>query len=163
MKALNKHIIVALMVSIFLMPAAWAMADDGITVVANPYNQNKAQKWVDYLLQNEVTVKFAKPEDFESVKSSKYLAIIGGVDDEHIMNLVSQAVGGKEASAMAKKGAKKMFIKDGTWAPGQKVLIFTGSDTEAAAQARVESRESWMPYLVDWFDLDEGPTTLRAY
>ena len=108
-------------------------------------------------------MNFCEPEDFDSVKGNKYITLMGGVDDATFKKLVEKAVGDKETASLANKGTKKMYMKEGVWAPDQKVLIFTGSDSEAAADARMESRDTWMPLLQEWFSLEEGPDSLKAY
>ena len=158
-----KSSIIYLIAILIAVPAARAIAEEPMKVVANSYNQNKAQKWVDFLLMNEVEVEFCEPADFDSVKSAKYIAIMGGVDDGDIKKLLTDVLGAEEVAALGEKGAKKMVVKKGYGAQDQEMLIFTGSDSEAAADARVESRETWMPLLTKWFDLDEGPASLKAY
>jgi hypothetical protein len=163
MKAIRKWFIMLLFALLFTMPTTWAIAGEPMTVVADSYNQNKAQKWVDFLLSKEVKVEFCEPADFDSVKTAKYIAIMGGVDDPDIKKLITDIIGAEEVDALAQKGAKKMFVKNGYGAQDQEMLIFTGSDSDAAADARVESKETWMPILTEWFDLDEGPGSLQMY
>jgi hypothetical protein len=156
-----KKTVVALFALMLLVPA-FAMAYD-MNVVADEANRTNSQKWLDLLAQNEITVVPVAPADIDKVKQQKYITIIGGVDDAAIKKLVTEVAGADEAAAMAKPGAKKMLVKDNVWSQGQKVLLFTGSDKNAAAEARVESRETWMPLLEEWFELDEGPAALKAY
>ena len=163
MKTISKYSFLCLIVLTCILPPALAAADEPMTVVANSQNQTKAQKWVDFLLMNEVDVEFVEPGDFNSIKTAKYVAIMGGVDDPAVKKLVSDILGPNEATAMAKPGAKKMYIKKGYGAQDQEMLIFTGSDTQAAVDARTESRDTWMPMLTEWFDLDDGPGGLKAY
>jgi hypothetical protein len=163
MKANVRNCIVALTVCLVLLSAGWAAADEGMTVVASPFNQNKSQRWIDFLAMSEVQVEFVAPENFDSIKTKKYITIIGGVDEEAIRKLVSEIVGADEAKAMSQKGAKKMYMKEGYGSKDQKMLIFTGSDADAAALARTENRDNWMPLLQKWFDLSDTPATLKAY
>lgn len=156
-----KRVVVVLFALLLFVPA-FAFADD-MNIVTNDANKAKSQAWLDLLDQNEISVNFVAPADIDKVKKMKFIAIIGGVDDAAIKNLVTEAAGADEAAAMAKPGAKKMILKENLWSDGQKVLLFTGSDADAAAQARVESRETWMPLLEEWFELDEGPASLKAY
>jgi hypothetical protein len=163
MKANKQNCIAVLTVCLVLLSAGWAAADDSMIVVASAFNQNKSQRWIDFLAMSEVQVDFVAPDDFESIKTQKYITIIGGVDEEAIRKLVSEIVGADEAKALSQKGAKKMYLKEGYGSKDQKLLIFTGSDADAAALARTENRDNWMPLLQKWFGLSDSPATLKAY
>jgi len=47
-----------------------------------------------------------------------------------------------------------MFVKENVFTQGQVIIVFTGADEAAAADARKNSRKTWWPYLAKWFDLD---------
>ena len=132
MKAIYKHCFVISVCCLVLLSAGWAAADDSLTVIASPFNQNKSQRWIDFLALNELQVEFVVPENFNSVKNQKYITIIGGVDEEVISKLLSEIVGADEVKALSQKGAKKMYVKENYDAKDQKILIFTGSDADAA-------------------------------
>ena len=109
-------------------------------VVASAFNQNKSQRWIDFLAMSEVQVDFVAPDDFESIKTQKYITIIGGVDEEAIRKLVSEIVGADEAKALSQKGAKKMYLKEGYGSKDQKLLIFTGSDAVSYLENGAEQK-----------------------
>jgi hypothetical protein len=85
------------------------------------------------------------------------------MDDPASKALITEVVGAAEAGPLAKEGAKKMFFKENLWQPGQKVLVFAGSNAEAAAAARVENRDTWYKYFKAWFDLEDSPEGLKGY
>lgn len=162
MKALNQSIFIVV-VGIFLSSGmGTAFADDAMTLVVNPANQSKSQQFIDYLIANEITVEFCAPADFDTVKANTYITIVGGVDDKSVSKLVAEAVGEEETAALGENGSGKMYFKEGVWAPDQKVMIFTGSDDDAAVKARKASRGTWVPYIEEWFEL-EGPGALKSY
>ena len=88
---------------------------------------------------------------------------MGGVDNPLIRQLIVNIIGADEVAALSKKGARKMYLIKAKYAQDQLILIFTGSDSEAAALARTESRNTWLPLLNEWFDLGQGPAGLKGY
>ena len=163
MKPLKKYMLLVLLAVFVLISPAWVLAQDTMILVASQASLVKAQPWVDFLKKNEISVEHAVPSEFKSVKNKKYITIVGGMDEAGIKEVIAEAVGPAEAPALAKPGAKKMFMKENTWVAGQRILVFAGDNAESAATARTESREIWMKYLKDWFDLGEGPGGLKAY
>lgn len=163
MKLLSKYMLSFLLAFFVLSSPAWVLAQDTMILVASQASLVKAQPWVDFLKKNEISVEHAVPSEFKSVKNKKYITIVGGMDEAGIKEVIAEAVGSAEAPGLAKPGAKKMFMKENTWVAGQRVLVFAGDNAESAAAARTESREIWMKYLKDWFDLGEGPGGLKAY
>jgi hypothetical protein len=158
-----KALIWWVIVLLLILPAALVRAEDVMKLIVNQASLSKVQAWMDFLQKNEISVDLVAPADFSKVKSSYFIAIEGGMDDPAIQKLVTEVAGSAEADALSKPGAKKMFMKENVWQPGQKVLVFAGSNAEAASAARADSREAWMKYLKAWFDLGEGPGGLKAY
>jgi len=163
MKLFKKYSLSFLLAVVVLSFPAWALAQDAMIFVANQASLVKAQPWIDFLKKNEITVEHAVPSELKSVQNKKYITIEGGMDDPAVKEIITSVVGASEASALAKAGAKKMFMKENTWVAGQRILVFAGDNAESAAAARTESRETWMKYLKDWFDLGSGPGGLKAY
>jgi hypothetical protein len=163
MKTSRKCIPFFVVTLFILIPASWAMAEDVMNLVASQASLVKAQPWIDFLRKSEITVEHVVPSELQSVKTKKYITIEGGMDDPAIKEIVTEVVGAAEASDLAKPGAKKMFMKENAWVAGQRILVFAGDNAESAAAARVESRETWMPYLEEWLGLGEGPGSLKAY
>lgn len=163
MKLRVKAVMGCVMILLVILPAALVRAEDVMKLVVNQTSLSRAQAWVDFLKKNEISVDHVAPADFGKVKSNFFITIEGGMDDPAIQKLVTEVVGSAEADGLSKPGAKKMFMKENVWQPGQKVLVFAGSNADAAAAARVDSREAWMKYLKAWFDLGEGPGGLKAY
>jgi hypothetical protein len=151
------------MILYMVLPVDLIWADDVIKLVGNQASLSKAQTLVDFLKKNEISVDIVTLSDFHKVKSNYFIVIEGGMDDPSIQKLVNEVLGPAEADALSKPGAKKMFMKENVWQQGQKVLVFSGSNADAAAAARADSREVWMKYLKEWFDLGEGPGGLKAY
>lgn len=162
-RARVKMVVGCLLAVMVFLPVAWAQAEDAIKVVASQASQSKMQAFIDFLQKNQIDVEKVEPKDFANVKSSEFLAIEGGMDDPGMKALITEVVGATDAKSLSKAGAKQMFVKEGVFKPGQKILVFAGSNAEDAAAARVENREEWMPHLKKWFQLEDGPQSIGGY
>ena len=144
-------------------PISGVQSEYTMVVVSGQNSLVKAQTWIDFLRKNELTVDHYVLSELDQVKDSPYITIMGGLDEAGIKEVLAEVIGEAETAALAEKGAKRMFLKEDVWKPGQKVLVFAGCDAAAAAAARTESKESWMKYLTEWFDLEDAPGGLRPY
>jgi hypothetical protein len=159
-----KVVVACLLAAVVFLPAGRAMAaEDTMKMVAAPASLTKAGNFIGLMKKNQITVDIVAPADAGTVKKSNIVVIEGGMDDAATKALITEVVGAAEAAALSKDGAKKMFMKENMWQPGQKVLVFAGSNAETAAAARSEGREAWLKYFKAWFDLDEGPEGLKGY
>lgn len=163
MKLLKKYSFAFVLAVFLLSSSTWALAQDTMYVVAGQASLVKAQRWIDFLKKNEITVEHAVPSEIESVKKKKYVTIIGGMDEPGMKDILTEVLGASEASDLAKAGARKMFLKENLWVAGQRMLVFAGDNAESADAVRTETRDAWMEHLKEWFDLGEGPSGLKAY
>jgi hypothetical protein len=155
---------VLLALSLALSSTAALAAGQELVVVANKPTFQAAQKWVDFLTTKGLTVKHVEPSQFGANKGAPYMVVMGGVAEPGgISDLIKEAVGAQDFAALAKPGAGKMFVRSNVWGQGQNVLVFAGSDPEAAAKARADAREEWMGMLADWFGLELGGPSLHGY
>jgi hypothetical protein len=151
-------------IAVFLFAAApGAYAQEPMTLVAGQASLVKTQTWIDFLKKNEISVDHYVLSELAKVKDKNFITIIGGMDEPGVKDIITEVCGAGEAAALSAKGAKKMYLKENVWKQGQKVLVFAGADVDAAAAIRVESRDKWMKYLKEWFDIGDIPGGLRAY
>ncbi len=150
-------------IACLLPPSSAAQDEYTMILVAGQGSLVKAQTWIDFLRKNELTVEHYVLSELDEVKKYPHITIMGGLDEAGFKEILAEVVGADEAASLTKKGAKQMFLKENVWEPGQKVLVFAGNDVAAAAEARTESRDTWMEYLTEWFDLEDMPGGLRAY
>jgi hypothetical protein len=153
----------ALLSALLLPSASAAQTEESLILVAAKDSRVKAQTWIDFLKRYDLTVEHFVLSELETVKSHDFIAIMGGLNETGFKDLLAGIIGEAELASLEAKEAKKMFLKENVWKPGQKVLIFAGNDVESAVAARSESKEEWMEYLTEWFDLEEIPGGLRAY
>ena len=163
MKRIAGLIFSVLIIGCLLLPSSGAQDEYTMILLASQGSLVKAQTWIDFQKSNELTVEHYVLSELDLVKKYPYITIMGGLDEPGIQELLNKVIGADETASLGEKGAEKMFLKEDVWEPGQKVLIFAGSDVDAAAAARTESRDTWMEYLTEWFDLEEVPGGLRPY
>ncbi len=163
MKRIAGLIFSVFVLSCLLLPTSGAQDEYTMVLVAGQGSLVKAQTWIDFLKQNELTVEHYVLSELDQVKNYPYITIMGGLDETGIKDVLTEVIGAAETDSLTEKGAKKMFLKEDVWKPGQKVLVFAGNDIAAAAAVRTESRDTWMEYLTKWFDLEDVPGGLRPY
>jgi len=163
MKRIAGLIFIVLIVACLMLPSSGAQDEYTMILVSSQGSLAKAQTWIDFLKKNELTVEHYVLSELDQVKKYPYITIMGGLDEPGIKELLTEVIGAHETASLGEKGAQQMFLKEDVWEPGQKVLVFAGNDVAAAASARTESRDAWMEYLTEWFDLEEVPGGLRAY
>ena len=146
-----------------LIVATTAMAEE-LIVVASEATFEASQKWVDFLTLNEVPLKHVTPQEFDKVKKSKYLVIMGGLDEANgIKGIAKELLDDGEFKDISQKGNGDIFFKFQKWDPMQTIIMFVGSDMAAADKARQESREDWWNSFILWFDLDADMEGFHVY
>jgi hypothetical protein len=163
MKQRYTWILAAFLFAVLFPAASVAQTGDPLYLVAAKDSRVKAQKWIDFLKLYDQPVEHYVLSELDMVKDEDYIAIAGGLDEAGFRELLVNVIGEDEVDSLEKADAGKMLLKENVWKPGQKVLVFAGKDPDAAAEARNKSRDIWMEYLEDWFDLEEIPGGLRAY
>jgi hypothetical protein len=144
--------------------APLASAADNLVVIATDAAWKNAEKWVGFLQSKQVPLKHVTPKDFATAKNEKFLVLMGGMDEaDGIKAIATEALTPDEVKWVSEGGHGKMFEKADTWAAGQKVILFVGSDWPAAETARVDSRPDWSEAFGEWFDLDMGAGVFHAY
>jgi len=135
-----------------------------LIVVANDPSYELASAWVNFLNNESVPFTRIKPSDFEKYKKEKNIVILGGpTEPDGIGEIVKQALTKEEQDYVSEQGHFRMYIKNDVWAPGQNVMVFAGSDRQAADKARVVSRQKWIPLFNDWLGIDISEAGIVAY
>jgi hypothetical protein len=163
MKRAPGWILAAFIFSLLLPAASTAQTEETLYLVAAKDSRVKAQKWIDFLQLYDLPVEHYVLSELDLVKNHDFIAIVGGLDETGFRDLLKGVIGEAGVASLETEGAEKMFLKENVWKPGQKVLVFAGRDAAAAAAARSESRERWLEYLKEWFDLEDVPGGLKAY
>jgi len=156
--------ILAAFILYFLLPvASKAQTEDILYLVAAKDSRVKAQQWIDFLNQYDLQVEHYVLSELDMVKDHDFIVITGGLDEAGFRDILKSLIGEAEIASLEAKEPGEMYFKEDVWKPVQKVLVFAGRDADAAAAARRDSKETWMEYLTEWFDLEEVPGGLKAY
>lgn len=144
-----------LVVCLMFTYLASAAEEIPLIVVANDANYELAQPWVTFMKSEAVPFKRILPSDFDQYKKEKYIAILGGPGEmDNTGNVVKQLLTKEDLDFVTQAGNSRMYVKSNVWNPGQQIIIFAGSDKQASACARTNSRERWMTLFSNWYGLD---------
>ena len=163
MKQMPKWILAAFIFTILLPAASEAQTGEALFLIAAKDSRVKAQKWIDFLQLYDQPVEHYVLSELDLAKEHDFIAIVAGLEEPGARDLLAKVLSNEEIASLENADTGKMFLKENVWKPGQKVLVFAGKDTDAAAEARSESKDTWMEDLEEWFDLEEIPGGLRAY
>jgi hypothetical protein len=88
------------------------------------------------------------------VKKEKYVIVLGGSKGPGgVDGFVNQVLNAQEQQSGSQPSGK-LFVKENVFAQGQVIVVFTGPDEAAAAEARKNGRKTWWELLSKWFELD---------
>ena len=157
-------VVVVIGMSLSFSFQVFAQGGPSLIIVANDESYKVAENWIEFLRNESVPYKQTKPADFEKNKKEKFIAILGGPSESGgVGEIVKQVLTKEEQEFVSKPGSSRMYLKENTFAPGQKILVFAGADREAAGKARVANRAKWIDYLNAWFNIDISSAGLTAY
>ncbi len=130
-----------------------AFAFDKLFIVGNQAAIGLAKDFFT-MLNNESIPLAIINDQFEKMKGEKYIIVLGGARGPGGVDDFVKQVLTKEEQASGNQPGGKIFVKENLFSQGQTIIVFTGPDEAAAADARKNNRKTWWPYLVKWFDLD---------
>lgn len=134
-----------------------------LIVVGTQISLDMAKDFLTTLYKESVPVTIVTSQ-FEKVKKEKYIIVLGGVNEPGgVGGFVKQVLTNQEQDASSQPGAEKMYIKSDVFTKGQFIIVFTGPDSEASADAQKHNRNKWLPYVAKWFDIDLSPQVLYGY
>ena len=130
-----------------------AFAFDKLFIVGNRTSIDLAKEFFTTLSNESIPLAIIT-DQFEKVKNGKYIIVLGGAKGPgSVEDFVNQVLTKEEQTAGNQPGGK-MFVKENVFSQGQTIIVFTGPDEAAAAEARKNGRKTWWPYFVQWFELD---------
>ncbi len=143
---------IGLMMLFVLAELSLASADK-LFIVTNQKALDLAKDFISNLNNESIPLGIVM-DQFEKVKKEQYIIVLGGSRGAgSVDEFVKQVLTEQEQQAGNQPGGK-MFLKENIFAQGQVIVVFTGTDEAAAADARKNNRKTWWPYLAKWFDLD---------
>jgi hypothetical protein len=149
----NKAVVavMGLFISLFFLHSAFAF--DKLFIVANQKSLDLAKDFLASLNNESIPLSIVL-DQYEKVKKEKYIVVLGGAKGQAgVDELIKQILTPEELQAGNQPGGR-IFIKENAFAQGQVILVFTGPDEAAAAEARKKSRSTWWTLFTKWFDLE---------
>jgi hypothetical protein len=151
----NSAVIVSIAFVVLLVSFHSAFAAEKLFIVANQKSLDLAKDFLATLNNESIPLQFVT-EQYDKVKKEKYIIVLGGAKGPgSVDGFIQQILTPKEQESGNKPGGgifikEKVFVKD----QGQVIVVFTGPDEAAAAEARKNSRKTWWELFTKWFDLD---------
>ncbi len=128
-------------------------AFDKLFIVGNQASIDRAREFFT-TLSNETIPLAIITDQFDKVKKEKYIIVLGGAKGAGSVEDFVKQVLTREEQESGNQAGGKMFVKENVFVPGQTIIVFTGTDEAAAAEARKNGRKTWWSFLVQWFELD---------
>jgi hypothetical protein len=141
--------------AVLLVSLHSAFAAEKLFIAANQKSLDMAKDFITTLNNESIPLQFVT-DQYDKLKKEKYIIVLGGAKGPgSIDGFIQQILTPKEQESGNKPGGgifikEKVFVKD----QGQVIIVFTGLDEAAAAEARKNSRKTWWELIVKWFDLD---------
>jgi hypothetical protein len=150
----NLAVMASLGIMILLVSLHSAYAAEKLFIVANQKSLDLAKDFIASLNNESIPLSIVL-DQYDKVKKEKYVIVLGGAKGAgSVDGLIQQILTPKEQESGNKGGGiyvkENVFVKD----QGQVIVVFTGPDEAAAAEARKNSRKTWWELIVKWFDLD---------
>jgi hypothetical protein len=139
------------MIFLFFLNSAFAF--DKLSIVANQKSLDLAKDFIASLNNESIPLSIVL-DQYEKVKKEKYVVVLGGAKgpasvDEFIKQILTP-----EEQKSGNQPGGRIFIKENVFAQGQVLIVFTGPDETAAAEARKNSRKTWWTLFAKWFELE---------
>jgi hypothetical protein len=146
---------IALCALIFLIRMNPALADEKIIIVANQTALGMAKDFLTALNNESIPLSIVM-DQFDKAKNEKHIIVLGGAKGAGSVEEFVKKVLTPEEQQSGNQPGGKLFIKESVFAPGQVIIVFTGPDEAAAADARKKSRNTWWQYIAKWYELDSS-------
>jgi len=114
-----------------------------VTIVANSIDKALAEEFFGFLKNQGIDIGIVNATEFEKVKTSKFIIILGGPDaPEGIGEIVKKLIAEDEQKFIRAKGNRKMYTITNKYATGQVIHILAGSDRNETKNAHAENRNT---------------------
>jgi len=114
-----------------------------VAIITNSIDKVLAQEFFGFLKNQGIGINVVNASEFEKVKTSKFLIILGGPDaPEGIGEIVKQLISEDEQKFLRRRGNRKMYTLTNNYATGQVIHILAGSDRAETKNAHAENKQS---------------------
>jgi hypothetical protein len=114
----------------------------GVVLLANSIDLGQASEFIQYLSSNGVNVIVSNASDFEGLKYNSRIIVLGGQNSPQGVGAVSaQILSENDESSLMNAQAGFMFVKDGSWSSGQKIVVIAGNELEDTRRVLSQERQ----------------------
>jgi hypothetical protein len=145
--------VVSIGLVVLLVSLHSAFAAEKLFIVANQKAIDLAKDFFTTLNNESIPLKIVL-DQYDQVKKEKYVIVLGGAKGSASVDDFIRKILTPDEQASGNKAGGGIYIKENVFNPGQVIIVFTGPDESAAAEARKNSRKTWWALLAKWFDLD---------
>jgi hypothetical protein len=145
--------VACLVLVVLLISLHSAFADEKLFIIANQKALDLAKDFFTALNNESIPLSIVL-DQYDRVKKEKYVIVLGGAKGPGSVDGFIRQVLTPEEQESGNKSGGGIFIKQNVFNPGQVIIVFTGPDEGAAAEARKNSRKTWWALFTQWFDLD---------
>ena len=110
--------------------------------MANSIDLGYAQGFVEYLRANGDNIIVSNASDFQRLRYNDKIIALGGQNaPEGVGEVTSSLLFSEEKDQLLAPQAAKMFVKEGIWTTGQRVLVLAGNEAQDTGQACSENQQ----------------------
>lgn len=136
-----------------------------LLIVATPATHAMAGAFTGFLERKSVRYLQLEPESSGPYLEAEYIAVIAGVDEGNgVRALIAKVLQDEEELAwLAEPGNGAIYIRDDSFAEGQKVMLIAGSSPAVAVEGLDYYRDQWLAPLATWLDIKLTREEIYSY
>jgi hypothetical protein len=151
----NIAVVASIGLVVLLISLHSVFAAEKLFIVANQKSLDQAKDFLATLNNESIPLQIVL-DQYDKVKKEKYVVVLGGAKGPGSVDDLVKQILTPEEQELGNKPGGRIYVRENVFTKdqGQMVVVFTGADEAAAAEARKNSRKTWWTLLVKWFDLD---------
>ena len=136
-----------------------------LVIVATPATHAMAGVLTGFLEEKSVRYRHLEPESSEPYLEAAHIAVIAGVDEGNAVRALMAKVlqDEEELDWLAEPGNGAIYIRDDSFAEGQKVMLIAGSSPAVAVEGLDYYRDQWLAPLATWLNIKLTREEIYSY
>lgn len=144
---MKKVLLFTFLLTLLILPNVFAYIPNAF-ILSNTIDKNLSEDFTGFLKAYKVNLTHANASDFEKIKNSSFIVILGGHESkEGIGAIVQQVLSKEEQSSIKIQPGRAFFVKYNVFAPKQTILVLAGSNRTNTQLAENENREKTLLIL----------------
>ena len=136
-----------------------------LVIVATPATHAMAGVLTGFLERKSVSYLQLGPESSDLYLEAEYIAVIAGVDEGNgVRGLIAKVLQDEEeVNWLTEPGNGAIYIRDDSFAEGQKVMLIAGSSPAVAVEGLDYYRDQWLAPLATWLNIKLTREEIYSY